>query len=96
MVGLTVVVLSSMGTFLSRIIAVTWNSLNRLSVQQGRCRAMVKMWTLSHIDVCDGGERQTMFHLMTCVDAPNCTWTDLAMPPLAGGVNCAKHGDEYI
>ena len=43
---------------------------------------------LSHTDVCDCGERQTMSHLMTCGDAPNCTWTDLAMPTLAG-VNCA-------
>ena len=37
----------------------------------------------------DCGERQTMSHLMTCGDAPNCTCTDLAMPTLAG-VNCAK------
>ena len=29
---------------------------------------------------CDCGERQTMSHLMTCVHAPNCTWTDLANP----------------
>ena len=36
------------------------------------------MWKLSHTDVCDCGERQTMSHLMTCGDAPNCTWTDLA------------------
>ena len=32
-----------------------------------------------------------MYHLMTCGDAPNCTWTDLAMPNLAG-VNCANTG----
>ena len=32
---------------------------------------------------------------MTCVDAPNCTWTDLAIPTLAG-VNCAKHWEESI
>ena len=31
-----------------------------------------------------------MSHLTTCGDAPNCTWTDLAIPTLAG-VNCAKH-----
>ena len=31
-----------------------------------------------------------MSHLMTCGDAPNCTWTGLAFPTLAG-VNCAKH-----
>ena len=36
-----------------------------------------------------------MSRLMTCVDAPNCTWTDLAMPTLAG-VNCAKHCEESI
>ena len=34
-----------------------WRSLNRLRVQKGRCRAMMKMWKLSHTDVCDcGGE----------------------------------------
>ena len=58
----------------------TWRSLNRLRVQKGRCRTMMKMWRLSHTDVCDCGESQTMSHLMICVDAPNCTWTDLAMP----------------
>ena len=26
-----------------------------------------------------------MYHLMTYGDAPNCTWTDLAIPTLAGG-----------
>ena len=73
----------------------TWRSLNRLRVQKGRCQAMMKMWKLSHTDVCDCGERQTMSHLMTCGDAPNCTWTDLAFPTLAG-VNCAKHWEESI
>ena len=48
----------------------------------------------SHIQR-DCGEGRTMSHLMTCVDAPNCTWTDLAMPTLAG-VNCAKHWEESI
>ena len=73
----------------------TWRSLNRLRVQKGCCRAMMKMWKLSHTDVCDCGERQTMSHLMTCDDAPNCTWTGLAFPTLAG-VNCAKHWEESI
>ena len=36
-----------------------------------------------------------MSHLMTCVDAPNCTWADLDMPIIAG-VNCAKHWEESI
>ena len=36
-----------------------------------------------------------MSHLMTCVDAPNCIWTDLAMPILAG-VNCAKHWEGFM
>ena len=36
-----------------------------------------------------------MSHLMTSVDATNCTWTDLAIPILAG-VNCAKHGGIYL
>ena len=31
-----------------------------------------------------------MCHVMTGGDAPNCTWTALAMPTLTG-VNCAKH-----
>ena len=58
---------------------------------------MMKTWQLSHADVCDCGERQTMHHIMTCGDAPNCTWTDLAMPTLAGvncgcTVNCANTG----
>ena len=49
----------------------TWRSLYRLRVQKGRCQAM-KMWKFSHTQchVCDCGERQTMSHLMTCVDAP--------------------------
>ena len=33
--------------------------------------------------------------LILCGDAPNCMWTDVAMPTLAG-VNCAKHGEESI
>ena len=73
----------------------TWRRLNRLRVQNGRCRAMMKMWQLSHTDVCDCGEKQTMSHLMTCGDAPNYTWTDLAIPTIAG-VNCAKHWEEAI
>ena len=73
----------------------TWRSLNQLRMQKGRCRSMMKMWKLSHTDVCDCGERQTMSHLMACGDAPNCTWTDLAFPTLAG-VNCAKHWEESI
>ena len=52
----------------------------------------VKMWKLSHTDVCDCGERQPMSHLMTCGDASNCTWADLAMPTLA----CSKHREEAI
>ena len=36
----------------------TWRSLNRLRVQKGRCRTMMKTWKLSHTDVCDCGERQ--------------------------------------
>ena len=56
---------------------------------------MMKMWKLSHTDVCDCGERHTMSHRMTCGDAPNCTWTDLAMPTLAG-VNCAKRWEVSI
>ena len=50
----------------------TWRSLYRRTVQKGRCRSMMKMWKLSHTDACDCGEGQTMYHLMTCVDAPRC------------------------
>ena len=57
--------------------------------------SITKMWKLSHTDVCDCGEIQTMSHLMICGDAPNCTWTDLAFPTLAG-VNCARHWEESI
>ena len=56
---------------------------------------MMKMWKLSHTDVCDCEERQTMSLLMTCGDASNCTWTDLAISTLAG-VYCAKHWEESI
>ena len=72
----------------------TWRSLNRLRVPKGRFRAMMNMWKLSHTDVCDCGERHTMSHLMTCDDAPNCKWTDLAI--YQPGVNCAKHWEESI
>ena len=34
----------------------------------------MKMWKLSHTDVCDCGERQTMSHLMTCGNACGQTW----------------------
>ena len=66
-----------------------------MSVLKGRCRSMMKMWKLSHTDEGDSGDRQTIYHLMTCVDAHNCTWTDLPMPTLAAG-NCAKHRKESI
>ena len=39
-------------------------------VQKGRRLAVMKTWKLSHTDGCDCGERQTMSHLMTCVDGP--------------------------
>ena len=59
------------------------------------CWAVMKMWKLSHTDVCDCGERQTMCHLMSCGDAPDRTWADLAMPTLAD-INCAKLWEESI
>ena len=39
-------------------------SLNRLRLQKGQCRAMMKMWKLSNNDVCGCGERQTMSYDM--------------------------------
>ena len=60
------------------------------------CRKdVVGPWWQCGNPLSDCGERQTVSLLMTCVDAPNCTWTDLAMPTLAG-VNCAKHWEESI
>ena len=41
-----------------------------MRVQKGRCRAMMQMWKLSHTYVCDGGQRQTMYHLMHVVMPP--------------------------
>ena len=52
-------------------------------------------WKCGSSPICDCGERQTVSHLMTCVDAPNYTWTDLAMPNITG-VNCGKHWEESI
>ena len=37
-----------------------------------------------------------MSHLMIRGDAPNCTWADLAIPTLAGGVNSAKRREQSI
>ena len=76
-------------------ITTIFNNVIVPRVQKGCCRAMMKMWKLSRTDVCDCEERQTMSHLMTCVDAPNCPWADLAIPTIAG-VNCAKHWEESI
>ena len=58
----------------------TWRMLSRLRVQKGRCRAIIKMWKLSHTYLCDCGERKTMNHPMTCGDARNCPYTYLAIP----------------
>ena len=68
--------------------------LESAGVQKGRCRVMIKMWKLSQTDVCKCGDRQTMSHIMTCDDAPNCTWTDLFYIPTLARVNCAKHWEE--
>ena len=35
-------------------------------MQKGRCWAMMKMWKLSHTDVCDCGEGQTRGGLYAC------------------------------
>ena len=56
---------------------------------------MMKMRKLSHADVCDCGERQTMSHLMICGDAPDSTWEDLAIATLVR-VSCAEHWEESI
>ena len=61
----------------------TWRSLNRLRVQKRWGWAMIiimKMWKLSHADVCDCGKRQTMSYFMTCGDARGQTWLCQPLP----------------
>ena len=50
----------------------TWRSLNRLRVQKGPMSGHGEN-VEAVSNRCDCGERQTMSHLMTCDDAPNCT-----------------------
>ena len=70
--------------------------MNRLRIQKGPCRAMMNMWKLSHTDVCDCVERQTMSHLMTCGDVPNCTLTDMAIPTTSRYQLCQTLGGIYL
>ncbi|KAF3834713.1 hypothetical protein F7725_027271 [Dissostichus mawsoni] len=44
----------------------TWKSLNRLRVEQGRCKALMKVWNYTTEDTCSCGSVQTMSHLLEC------------------------------
>ena len=57
--------------------------------------AVVDEWPLWQVLLYITVGRDRLSHLMSCDNAPNCTWTDLAIPTLAG-VNCAKHWEESI
>ena len=97
------VLYSSLGVFVPALVIIIEVCRCEISQQLEEvvvCKCVqlsleMKMWKLSHTDVCDCGERQTMSHLITRGDVPNCTWTDLAMPTFVS-VNCAKHWEESI
>lgn len=73
----------------------TWKSLNRLRVQQGRCKALMKAWNYTTEDTCSCGSVQTMSHLLECVDAPQCSTEDLA-EPTPSAVACARYWQNDI
>ena len=63
------------GTDESRSI---WRSLNRVIVEEGRCRSLLKCGTsLTQIYATVG---ETDSHLLTCGDAPNCPWANVGNP----------------
>ena len=73
----------------------TWKSINRLRVEQGRCRALMKVWNYSADDTCSYGSVQTMSHLLECADAPRCSPEDLA-EPTPSAVACARYWQSVI
>ena len=74
---------------------ITWKSLNRLCVEQGRCKALMKAWNYTTEDTCSCGSVQTMSHLLECADAPQCRPEDLA-EPTPSAVNCARYWQNAI
>ncbi|KAK1901363.1 Protein dml-1 [Dissostichus eleginoides] len=73
----------------------TWKSLNRLRVEQGRCKALMKVWNYTTEDTCSCGSVQTMSHLLECADAPRCSPEDLA-EPTPSAVACARYWQNDI
>ena len=73
----------------------TWKTLNRLRVQQGRCKALMRAWHYATEDTCSCGAVQTMSHLLQCDDAPQCSPRDLA-EPTPSAVTCARHWQNDI
>ena len=57
------------------------------NVEALSCRYILYVW--------DCGKRHNVTHLMTCGDASNGTWADLARPTLSV-VNCAEQWEESI
>ncbi|KAF3834470.1 hypothetical protein F7725_025674 [Dissostichus mawsoni] len=58
-------------------------------VEQGRCKALMKVWNYTTEDTCSCGSVQTMSHLLECADAPRCSPEDLA-EPTPSAVACAR------
>ena len=69
-----------------------WKTLNRLRVGEGRCKASMKRWKLATSDSCTCGDPQTMEHIMSCSQAPQCTGDDLAEPS-AAALACANQNE---
>ena len=72
-----------------------WKTLNRLRVQQGRSKHLLKTWKIISTDMCDCGTQQTMKHLLSCSQAPNCSFDDLA-EPTDTAVACAAYWSSQI
>lgn len=68
----------------------TWKTLNRLRLEQGRCKALMKTWKYQTEDTGSCGSVQTMSHLLVCADAP-CSQQDLA-EPTPSAVAYARYG----
>ncbi|KAJ4942018.1 hypothetical protein JOQ06_011888 [Pogonophryne albipinna] len=73
----------------------TWKSLNRLRVEQWRCKALMKVWSYTTEDTCSCGSVQAMSHLLECADAPRCSPEDLA-EPTPSAVACARYWQNDI
>jgi len=74
---------------------LTWKTLNRLRVEQGRCKALMKTWNHQTDDTCSCGAVQTMSHLLEYKNAPQCSAQDLA-EPTTSAVICARYWQNDI